>query len=45
MEPSRFWRTTPVQLSLLSAVHSEINNPEAFKPRVARTLEEAGIDI
>lgn len=44
MDPIRFWRLTPVQLNLLSSVHAEIHNPNEYN-KVARTIEEAGIDI
>lgn len=44
MNPIRFWRSTPVQLNLLSTVHAEIHNPSEYS-KVARTVEEAGIDI
>lgn len=44
MTPLKFWKTTPAQLSLLSSVHAEINNPTATK-KVAKTVEEAGIEI
>lgn len=47
MSPIRFWRTTPAQLSILSSVHKEVNDP-TDKPKVARTVEEveeAGIMI
>lgn len=44
MTPKKFWRTTPALLTALSTVHSEVTNPGS-KPKVAQTVEEAGIDI
>jgi len=43
MTPCVFWRTTPAQLNLLSGVHADINS--VHKDKVAKTIEEAGIDI
>jgi hypothetical protein len=45
MTPRKFWRTTPAQLNILTSVHSEITNPSSTKSKVAKTVEEAGIDI
>ena len=44
MKPKKFWRTTPALLNSLSAIHYELNNPNP-EPKVAMTIEEAGIDI
>ncbi len=44
MTPIKFWRTTPALLNVLSSVHAETVNPAGHK-KVARTIEEAGIDI
>lgn len=43
MTPRQFWHTTPALFNSLTNIHSEINNKA--KPKVARTIEEAGIDI
>ena len=43
MNPQQFWRTTPVQLSVLSSVHGELLNPK--KQKTAMTVEEAGMLI
>ena len=43
MSDKTFWRTTPAKLTALSEAHSVANNPS--HKRVARTVEEAGIEI
>lgn len=44
MNERDFWRTTPAKLNSLSEVHVRLNNPNSA-PRVARTVEEAGIEF
>ncbi|WP_367280663.1 phage tail assembly chaperone [uncultured Duncaniella sp.] len=44
MNPVAFWKTTPARLNSLTRVYTELNSPHK-KPKVARTIEEAGIDI
>lgn len=43
MTPTMFWRTTPALLSSISNVHADLHNPD--RPKIANTIEEAGIDI
>jgi hypothetical protein len=44
MNEQEFWRTTPAKLNSLSEVHIRLNNPSST-PKVARTVEEAGIEF
>jgi len=39
MSEKTFWRTTPVRLSALAKIHSDIINPSS-EPKVAQTVED-----
>lgn len=44
MTPKQFWKCTPAKLNALNNVHVRLNTPSTG-PKVAKTVEEAGIDI
>lgn len=43
MSEKKFWRSTPVILNVLSAVHAEVNSSSSV--RKVEFVDEAGIEI